>query len=210
MSAVSTLSGASASSARSQSASAGSISMATTWRAARTRRWVSTPRPGPTSRTASRVGSRRAASTIAAAIDWSSRNDWDRPFRGHSPSARRRPLEFGRKGRQFARVMAELRSTDGLEGRLQALSRHVSAAPPVDVEEGGWPCTRCRSGRRHSREPANSGPAPLRHPTSTPYCCFLPDLTGFEGRRRAGPGLQRCAARCRAVDTRPRTGLQPR
>ena len=63
-----------------------------------------------------------------------------------------------------------------------------------------WPCTRCRSARRHSREPACSGPAPLRHPTNTPYCCFLPDLTGFEGRRRAGPGLQRCAARCRAVE----------
>ena len=32
--------------------------------------------------------------------------------------------------------------------------------------------------------------APLRRPKGAPYRCFLPDLTGFEGLRRAGPNLQ--------------------
>ena len=32
--------------------------------------------------------------------------------------------------------------------------------------------------------------ASLRHPKRTPYRCFLPDLAGFEGLRRAGPNLQ--------------------
>jgi len=31
------------------------------------------------------------------------------------------------------------------------------------------------------------GPASLRHPESTAYRCFLPDLAGFTGRCRAGP-----------------------
>jgi len=40
-------------------------------------------------------------------------------------------------------------------------------------------------------KPASSGQAPLRHPGVTTYRCFLPDLTGFVGSRRAGPDLQR-------------------
>lgn len=32
--------------------------------------------------------------------------------------------------------------------------------------------------------------APLRHPERPPYRCFLPDLAGFEGFRRAGPNPQ--------------------
>ena len=38
---------------------------------------------------------------------------------------------------------------------------------------------------------ASSGQATLRHPEASPYRCFLPDLTGFEGFRRAGPNPQR-------------------
>jgi len=34
-----------------------------------------------------------------------------------------------------------------------------------------------------------SNQASLRHPPPTPYGCFLPDLTGFEEWRRAGPDL---------------------
>jgi len=39
--------------------------------------------------------------------------------------------------------------------------------------------------------PANSDPATLRRPEVATYRCFLPDLTGFVGFCRAGPGLQR-------------------
>jgi hypothetical protein len=44
--------------------------------------------------------------------------------------------------------------------------------------------------------PTYRGPlAPARHPCGaqerTPYRCFLPDLTGFRGSCRAGPGPQR-------------------
>ena len=35
-----------------------------------------------------------------------------------------------------------------------------------------------------------SGQADLRHPENTVYRCFLPDLTGFTGHRRAGPDPQ--------------------
>ena len=94
-------------------------------------------------------------------------------------------------------------------GRTPRARRRAREPSGLSVPEG-WPCTRRRLSRRHTHGLAFSGPALLRHPTNTPYCCFLPDLTGFEGRRRAGPGLQRCAARCRAVNARPRTGLQPR
>ncbi len=38
--------------------------------------------------------------------------------------------------------------------------------------------------------PAGSGQVTLRHPETTIYRCFLSDLTGFIGFRRAGPGLQ--------------------
>ena len=31
------------------------------------------------------------------------------------------------------------------------------------------------------------GSAPQRHPIAPPYRCFLSDLTGFKGHRRAGP-----------------------
>ena len=36
----------------------------------------------------------------------------------------------------------------------------------------------------------SSDQVPLRRPEGTPYRCFLPDLTGFEGSCRAGPNLQ--------------------
>lgn len=36
-------------------------------------------------------------------------------------------------------------------------------------------------------EPANSSQVFLRHPETTIYRCFLSDLTGFAGLRRAGP-----------------------
>jgi len=37
----------------------------------------------------------------------------------------------------------------------------------------------------------SSSQAPLRHPKLSAYRCFLPDLTGFTGSRRAGPNRQR-------------------
>src|SRR5690625_1447753 len=38
-------------------------------------------------------------------------------------------------------------------------------------------------------QPLCSSQATLRHPMVTTYGCFLPDLTGFAGHRRAGPNL---------------------
>jgi len=41
------------------------------------------------------------------------------------------------------------------------------------------------------QELADSGQAGPRRPVVTTYRCYLPVLTGFVGRRRAGPDLQR-------------------
>ena len=41
----------------------------------------------------------------------------------------------------------------------------------------------------------SSSQASLRHPPASAYGCFLPDLTGFAGRCRAGPDLQRSVPR---------------
>src|SRR5207244_1422113 len=41
----------------------------------------------------------------------------------------------------------------------------------------------------------SSGQASPRHPPAPAYGCFLPDLTGFAGWRRAGPDLQRSVPR---------------
>ena len=41
----------------------------------------------------------------------------------------------------------------------------------------------------------SSSQASLRHPPASAYGCFLPDLTGFAFRRRAGPDLQRSVPR---------------
>src|SRR5262249_9426324 len=49
------------------------------------------------------------------------------------------------------------------------------------------PCTRCRPATSRGRWLVGSGPATLRHPRVTAYRCFLPDLAGFTGHRRAGP-----------------------
>ena len=54
-----------------------------------------------------------------------------------------------------------------------------------------WSCTLCRWERLGLPRPAGSGRAYLRHPEVTAYRCFLPDLTGFTGLRRAGPDLPR-------------------
>ena len=41
----------------------------------------------------------------------------------------------------------------------------------------------------------SSSQASLRHPPASAYGCFLPDLTGFAGRCRVGPDLQRSVPR---------------
>ena len=38
---------------------------------------------------------------------------------------------------------------------------------------------------------SSSSQVTLRHPEDSPYRCFLPDLTGFEGSRRAEPDYRR-------------------
>ncbi len=57
---------------------------------------------------------------------------------------------------------------------------------------------------------ACSGPVALRHPKTTTYRCFLPDLTGFIGFRRVRPSLLRRAAAPVPRCLGPRTGIQPR
>jgi hypothetical protein len=57
---------------------------------------------------------------------------------------------------------------------------------------------------------ANSSQAPLRHPESTPYRCFLPDLAGFEGFCRAGPSLQRRLSETVPRNYGPQKGIQSR
>ena len=57
---------------------------------------------------------------------------------------------------------------------------------------------------------ACSGPAPLRHPESIVYRCFLPDLAGFTGLCRAGPNHQHRPTRSCPDNARPRAGIQPR
>ena len=56
-------------------------------------------------------------------------------------------------------------------------------------------CTPCRSYSIGLYPPPDSDQVALRHPKVTTYRCFLPDLTGFVGLRRAGPNPQRRTAR---------------
>ena len=56
----------------------------------------------------------------------------------------------------------------------------------------------------------SSGQAPLRHPPAPAYGCFLPDLTGFAGWRRAGPEPSTLRAESCPGPSGPRTGIQPR
>jgi len=57
---------------------------------------------------------------------------------------------------------------------------------------------------------ACSSPVTLRHPVRTAYRCFLPDLAGFTGHCRAGPGYQRCPVQTWPNGAGPRVGVQPR
>ena len=57
---------------------------------------------------------------------------------------------------------------------------------------------------------ASSSQATLRHPESTPYRCFLPDLAGFEGFRRAGPSFRRRLPEAVPRNHRPQEGIQSR
>jgi hypothetical protein len=55
----------------------------------------------------------------------------------------------------------------------------------------------------------SSGQAPPRHPPAPAYGCFLPDLTGFAGWRRAGPDHHRPVAGSDTGPAGPRAGIQP-
>jgi hypothetical protein len=71
------------------------------------------------------------------------------------------------------------------------------------VFNGSWPCT---SGSiAHESIPFGDGSsqALLRHPEAAAYRCFLPDLTGFTGFRRVGPGSQHHRPRAVASRVRP-------
>ncbi len=66
---------------------------------------------------------------------------------------------------------------------------------PLPYTGGGewvlWPCARLRAPLpAHAPEPGSSQVVP-RHSTGIAYRCFLPDLTGFAGRRCVGPDSQR-------------------
>src|SRR5205823_13915124 len=70
---------------------------------------------------------------------------------------------------------------------------HVPARARSTVERGVAvhpPSMRTPRGTRNAR---GSDQARLRHTTTAAYRCFLPDLTGFAGRRCTGPDRQRHA-----------------
>ncbi len=52
------------------------------------------------------------------------------------------------------------------------------------------PCTSGSMSPQDVPRGRSSSQAGLRRPECTAYRCFLPDLTGFTGFRRAGPGSQ--------------------
>ncbi len=56
----------------------------------------------------------------------------------------------------------------------------------------------------------DSSQATLRHPETSIYRCFLPDLTGFIALRRARPNLQHRPDKTVPRGKRPREGIQPR
>jgi len=61
-----------------------------------------------------------------------------------------------------------------------------------------------------SRTPAvSSSQAALRHPESPAYRCFLPDLAGFTGLRRTGPGLQHHLPEPALQKAASKTGFDP-
>ncbi len=75
-------------------------------------------------------------------------------------------------------------------------------AVPIDVREDGrghaLQSAGCRApsvdrGISGTRDARGSDQARLRHTTAAAYRCFLPDLTGFTGRRCTGPDRQRHA-----------------
>jgi hypothetical protein len=59
-------------------------------------------------------------------------------------------------------------------------------------------------------EPVSSNQVALRRPEVTTYRCFLPDLTGFVGFCRAGPGLQRHFSLAVSKRSEPQEGFRPR
>ena len=56
---------------------------------------------------------------------------------------------------------------------------------------------------------ACSGPVTLRHPNTTTYRCFLPDLTGFIGFRRADQAFN-ATQRHQSPEAKTSNGIQPR
>jgi hypothetical protein len=59
-------------------------------------------------------------------------------------------------------------------------------------------------------EPVGSNQVTLRRPEVTTYRCFLPDLTGFVGLCRAGPGLQRHFSPAVSRSSEPQEGFRSR
>ncbi len=80
--------------------------------------------------------------------------------------------------------------------------------PPLIVAI--WSCTPCRIGLSSLLRPAGSSQATLRRPGVATYRCFLPDLTGFIGSRRAGPNFQHHLAAAVLESADPRGGIRPR
>jgi hypothetical protein len=79
--------------------------------------------------------------------------------------------------------------------------------PPGDQR---WSCTPLRQGHPGLPWSACSDQAPLRRPGVATYRCFLPDLTGFVGSRRAGPNLHCRSAMLVSIRPQPQRGIRPR
>ena len=94
--------------------------------------------------------------------------------------------------------------------RYRPMKKGRPSCPPPLPLKIKRSCTPCRISLPGLPRPASSDQAPLRRPGGTTYRCFLPDLTGFVGSCRAGPGPQRRFSSAVPESAEPRGGIRPR
>ena len=161
-------------------ASISSISTAIRRSAPSASRPVRAPRPGPISTTVSVADSSRAATILRAVPRW---------LRKFWPSERLgRTVVFGLDGDRIG----------------------CRAVSPISRGCVLRPCTPCSISSQDLTFGAGSSQVDPRHPRGPAYRCFLPDLTGFTGSRRVGPGSQHRRPGTVALGGGPPRGIQPR
>ena len=181
---------------RSRAARKASTSTATRRPARSTSGRVSAPRPGPISTTRSSA-EMLAAATIEAMAPRSTRKCCPSDFfaAGGRPNGPGWFIASRARGWVFAPA-----ARGAPRRRWRAVGRRggVGRAPPLRPATGN--VTRgCGSSQAYPR-----------HPDSTAYRCFLPDLTGFTGHRRVGPNSHHHTPRPEVPENQPPGGVQPR